>query len=154
MNQVPGAPVGHRASFPDNIDYCPLVNRVWHSYRRRVPNNTGTKVDHSIERRTSRRFQIVLPVLFRWADSVEHYDVGHCGNVGQGGMFILAAKCPPPGVEVEVEFALPAFDLVPHPVRLRCIGRVSRVETCYQVNGFAMAGPTRQEITTLATAEI
>jgi hypothetical protein len=97
-------------------------------------------MDHSIERRTSRRFQIVLPVLFRWADSVEHYDAGHCGNIGQGGMFILAAKCPPPDVEVEVEFALPAFDLVPHPVRLHCIGQVSRVETCYQLNGFAVAG--------------
>ena len=97
-------------------------------------------MDHSIERRTSRRFQIVLPVLFRWADSVEHYDVGHCGNIGRSGMFILAAKCPPPGVEVEVEFALPAFDLVPHPVRLHCIGQVSRVETCYQLNGFAVAG--------------
>ena len=97
-------------------------------------------MDHSIERRTSRRFHIVLPVLFRWADSVEHYDVGHCGNIGQSGMFILAAKCPPPGVEVVVEFALPAFDLVPHPVKLRCIGRVSRVETCYQLNGFAVAG--------------
>ena len=97
-------------------------------------------MEHSIERRTSRRFQIVLPVLFRWADSVEHYDVGHCGNIGQGGMFILAAKCPPPDVEVEVEFALPAFDLVPHPVRLHCIGQVSRVETCYQLNGFAVAG--------------
>ena len=97
-------------------------------------------VDHSIERRTSRRFQIVLPVLFRWADSVEHYDVGHCGNLGIGGMFILAAKCPAMDVEIAVEFALPAFDLVRHPVKLRCVGRVSRVETCYQLNGFAVTG--------------
>lgn len=97
-------------------------------------------MDHSIERRASRRFQIVLPVLFRWADSVEHYDVGHCGNIGQSGMFILATKCPPPGVEIVVEFALPAFDLVPHPVNLRCIGRVSRVEACYQFSGFAITG--------------
>jgi hypothetical protein len=97
-------------------------------------------VEPSIERRTYRRFQIVLPVLFRWADSVDHYDNGHCGNAGQGGMFILAAKCPPPGAEVAVEFALPEFDLVRHPVRLCCIGRVSRVEACYQLNGFAVAG--------------
>ncbi len=102
--------------------------------------NAGAKVEHSIERRTSRRFQIVLPVLFRWADSVEHYDVGHCGNVGQGGMFILAAKCPPEGAEVAVEFALPAFDLVQHPIKFRCIGRVDRIETCYRLNGFAVAG--------------
>ena len=55
-------------------------------------------------------------------------------------MFILAAKCPPPGAEVVVEFALPAFDLVPRPVKLRCIGLVCRVEACYQLNGFAVAG--------------
>ena len=29
-----------------------------------------------LERRRSRRFQIVLPVLFRWTDSVEHYGDG------------------------------------------------------------------------------
>jgi hypothetical protein len=122
-------------------DYYPLVlcarrGMVSQSLKR----NARTKVEHSIERRTSRRFQIVLPVLFRWADSVEHYDNGHSGNAGQGGMFILAAKCPPPGAEVAVEFALPAFDLVRHPVRLRCIGRVSRVEACLGLNGFAVAG--------------
>ena len=55
-------------------------------------------------------------------------------------MFILTAKCPSLGAEIVVEFALPAFDLVPHPVKLRCIGRVSRIETCYQLNGFAVAG--------------
>jgi hypothetical protein len=55
-------------------------------------------------------------------------------------MFILAAKCPPPGVEVDAEFALPAFYLVPHPVRLHCIGQVSRVERCYQLSGFAVVG--------------
>ena len=109
-------------------------------YGKPVAKTQARKVDHSIERRTSRRFQIALPVLFRWADSVEHYDIGHCGNIGQGGMFILAAKCPPPGAEVAVEFALPAFDMVPYPIKLRCIGRVSRVETCYQLNGFAVAG--------------
>ena len=97
-------------------------------------------MDHSIERRTSRRFQIVLPVLFRWADSVEHYDVGHCGNIGQGGMFILAAQCPPSGAEVAVEFACRLLIWCRILMKLRCIGRVSRIETCYQLSGFAVAG--------------
>jgi hypothetical protein len=101
----------------------------------------GAKVEPLLDRRSSRRFQIVLPVLFRWVDdSVEHYGVGHCGNVGPGGMFIVAAKCPPSGVGVKLEFALPAFDLVPHPLTLCCVGRVSRVEACYQLTGFAVAG--------------
>jgi len=128
--------VGTISGSPEPLPACFLL-----ATRYRKPIAKGSdKVDHSIERRTSRRFHIVLPVLFRWADSVEHYDDGHCANIGQGGMFVLAAKCPPPGAEVAVEFALPAFDLVPRPVKLRCIVRVSRVETCYQLNGFAVAG--------------
>jgi hypothetical protein len=55
-------------------------------------------------------------------------------------MFVFSAKCPPLGMEVKIETDIPAFDLVPHQVRLRCIGRVSRVETCYQLSGFAVAG--------------
>jgi len=98
------------------------------------------KVDRSIERRAFRRFQLLLPVLFRWTDSTEHYDVGHCGNVGLGGMFVLTSQCPGPGVQVEIEFVIPAFDLVPRQLRFRCVGQVSRVEACYPVNGFAVAG--------------
>ena len=55
-------------------------------------------------------------------------------------MFVLAAKTPPVGAEVDVEFVLPAFGRMPRPIRLYCIGHVSRVETCYQVKGFAVAG--------------
>jgi hypothetical protein len=95
---------------------------------------------HSIERRSFRRFSLMLPVLFRWTDSVEHYDTGHCGNAGLGGMFVLSAKCPPLGVDVKIELDIPAFDLVPRQVSLRCIGRVSRVETCYKLSGFAVTG--------------
>ena len=97
-------------------------------------------MERLLERRSSRRFQIVLPVLFRWTDSIEHYGAGHSGNVGLGGMFIVAARCPSVGVEVKLEFAMPACDLVHHPVTLHCVGRVSRVESCYQLKGFAVAG--------------
>ena len=98
-----------------------------------------------MDRRTFRRFSLMLPVLFRWADGLEHYDVGRCGNAGLGGVFVLTAKCPPVGMEVEVELDVPAFDLVPHEVRLRCVGRVSRIETCYQVSGFAVVGQLVKE---------
>lgn len=94
----------------------------------------------SIERRASRRFALTLPVLFRWADSMEHYDVGQGANVGVGGMFIFTAKCPPVGTQVEIEFVVPAFDRVSRELRLRCVGQVSRVEACYQVAGFAVMG--------------
>jgi len=100
----------------------------------------GTSVDQSIERRNSLRFQIALSLLLRWTDGANHYDTGHCVNIGQGGMFVLASRTPLVGVEVEVEFVLPAFGGVTRPTRLHCVGRVSRVEMCHQLKGFAIAG--------------
>ena len=97
-------------------------------------------MDLSIERRTCRRFSLILPVLFRWKDGMEYYSVGHCGNVGRGGMFVLSTKCPPMGVQIEIELEIPAFELVPRQFWLRCSGRVIRLESCYQLSGFAVAG--------------
>ena len=106
----------------------------------------GTTVDQSIERRNSLRFQIALSLLLRWTDGANHYDTGHCVNIGQGGMFVLAARTPPVGVEVEVEFVLPAFGGVPRPTRLHCVGRVSRIEACHHLKGFAIAGQFVNEL--------
>ena len=94
----------------------------------------------SIERRNSRRFQVSLPSLLRWADSEDHIDAGHCVNISQGGVFLLAANSPPLGTDVEVDLVVPASALVRYPVRLRCVGRVSRTEICLGVKGFAVAG--------------
>ena len=71
---------------------------------------------------------------------MDRYDTGHCVNIGQGGMFVLAAVTPPVGAELEIEFVLPAFGRVSRPIRMHCVGRVSRIESCYQVKGFAVAG--------------
>jgi hypothetical protein len=109
-------------------------------------------VEQSIERRNSRRFQIVLPLLLRWTDTVSRYYEGHCVNVGQGGMFVLAANSPPVGVEVEVEFVVPAFGRMPRPIRIHCVGRVSRVEICCQLKGFAVAGRFVNEFQAEASA--
>jgi hypothetical protein len=97
-------------------------------------------VNHSIDRRTCRRFEITLPVLFRWVDRIEHYDVGRTANVGMGGMFILTSKCPPVGARVELEFVVPAFDRVQRRLRIQFVGEVTRTETSGQVSGFAVAG--------------
>jgi hypothetical protein len=103
-------------------------------------------VDRSIDRRAFRRFRFSAPVLFRWADSEEHYDAGNSGNVGRGGMFIFASKCPPLGTQVEIEFTIPAFDRIPRQLRFCCKGQVIRVETCYEVAGFAVAGRIEGEL--------
>jgi hypothetical protein len=97
-------------------------------------------VNATIERRNSRRFQIALPLVLRWTDSEDHVDVGHSVNISHGGIFVLAANSPSVGIEVEVDLVLPASDFVPRPLRLRCVGRVTRAEICYRLKGFAVAG--------------
>src|ERR1700690_4040877 len=104
------------------------------------------KVHSPIDRRAFRRFRFSAPVLFRWADREEHYDAGNSGNVGLGGMFIFAPECPPLGTQVEVEFTVPAFDRLPRQLRFCCKGQVIRVESCYEVAGFAVAGRIEGEL--------
>jgi hypothetical protein len=60
-------------------------------------------------------------------------------------MFILTSKCPPVGTEVEIDFTIPAFDRIPRQARFCCKGRVTRVESCYEVAGFAVVGRIESE---------
>jgi hypothetical protein len=60
-------------------------------------------------------------------------------------MFILSAVCPPVGMQVEVELNIPAFDLVPRECQLLFTGRVVRIEVCYRLMGFAVAGRIESE---------
>ena len=142
-----GLPASRAELAPRSKDDYPLVapsrRRYGELVRRR---KLGTNVDRSIERRNSQRFQIALPLLLRWTDGGSHYDAGHCVNIGQGGMFVFAATTPPLGGDVEIEFVLPPFSSVPRPTRLQCVGRVSRVEACYQLSGFAITGQFENKI--------
>jgi hypothetical protein len=63
-----------------------------------------------------------------------------------GGMFIFAGKCPPLSTRVEVEFAIPAFGRMPRQVRFCCKGQVIRVESCFEVAGFAVAGSIEAQL--------
>ena len=55
-------------------------------------------------------------------------------------------EMPPVGTEVEMrDFAIPAFDRIPRQVRFCCKGRVTRVESCYEVAGFAVVGRIESE---------
>ena len=55
-------------------------------------------------------------------------------------MFIMSANRPPLGVDVEIELDIPAFDLVPRPVKVCFVGQVNRIDSHYNLRGFAVAG--------------
>ena len=79
-------------------------------------------------------------------DRSEHYQVGYCTNLGLGGIFVLATKSPPIGTQVDLEVVIRAFDPVPGELRLKCTGRVVRIQAWDQLSGFAVAGRFENEI--------
>jgi hypothetical protein len=99
-------------------------------------------VNCSPGRRAFRRFQLAVPVLFRWREQDEHREVGCCVNIGLGGLFVLSTKFPPVATEVQVEVMLPAFDPAAREVRINCVGRVIRTQQSGHLSlaGFAVAG--------------
>ena len=103
-------------------------------------------VEQSTKQRTCRRFELASPVLFGWSDRSEHHEVGYCTNLGLGGIFVLATKSPPIGTQVDLEVVIRAFDPVPGELRLKCTGRVVRIQAWDQLSGFAVAGRFEDEI--------
>ena len=81
-----------------------------------------------IEQRCLRRFKLVVPVLYRWTDQEERYDVGCSRDISAAGIFVVSAHCPPLHSRIDVEVVLPACDPLTSEVRLRCAGQVVRVQ--------------------------
>jgi hypothetical protein len=106
----------------------------------RTQGKLDTNLDQPIERRSSRRFQVVLTLLLRWRDGVDQYAAGQSANICERGMFLFAERTPPLGVDVEIEFVLPPFGGVSHSTRIRGVGRVIRFEASGCIKGFAVAG--------------
>ena len=98
-----------------------------------------------VERRSRKRFALVLPVVFHWWDGIDHSAVGYCRNVGLGGVFIVSGDCPPVDVEIQVEVVVPAFDPAPKEIFFRHTGRVNRIQACEDLQGFAVAGKFEDE---------
>ncbi len=98
-----------------------------------------------VERRTRKRFALVLPVVFHWRDGMDHSAVGYCRNVGLGGIFIVTGDCPPVGVEIKIEVVVPAFDPAPKEILFRHTGRVTRIQACKDLLGFAVVGKFEDE---------
>lgn len=99
-----------------------------------------------VEHRRCSRYRLRLPALFSWTTESLHQNVGFTKDIGVGGVFIFAQVIPPLGADVKVELVLPLPKAHDREIRLRCIGRVIRVDMkmlCGQ--GFAVAGDFGRE---------
>jgi PilZ domain len=81
------------------------------------------------ERRTSRRFQIKLPMTVRWTSGMA---VGEAEtesrDVSSRGVYFFLPKQVSYGSPVEIILTFPHEVTLAGPVRVRCLGRVHRTE--------------------------
>jgi hypothetical protein len=99
-------------------------------------------IGDAVQQRKAVRFQIRLPVIFRWSDEQggRQQNGGFTRDISTGGLFIYSLIPPPLGVTVEFEVVLPALEESGHGVRLRSEGRVLRIERRGEHTGFAATG--------------
>lgn len=98
-----------------------------------------------VESRRCKRYQLQLPVLFSWLDETHRQSAGFTRDIGTEGAFVFARSCPPLGAYVKIEIVLPlsrAAESCGRAVRLRCIGKVIRIENdlSWSQGGFAVMG--------------
>jgi len=80
--------------------------------------------DRQLQRRSTVRYKLRLPVIFHWNDGVEHTSGGFTSDVALDGALILSSDCPPVGSEVRVEVLLPSPDVENEELRIGCSGKV------------------------------
>ena len=99
-------------------------------------------IGNVMQQRESVRFQIRLPVIFRWngEQGSRQQNGGFTRDISTGGLFVYSLIPPPSGVTVELEVMLPPLEESGHGVRLRSEGRVLRIERKGEHTGFAATG--------------
>jgi hypothetical protein len=99
-------------------------------------------IGDAVQQRESVRFQIRLPVIFRWngEQGGRQQNGGFTRDISTGGLFVYSLIPPPSGVTVELEVMLPPLEESGHGVRLRSEGRVLRIERKGEHTGFAATG--------------
>lgn len=92
-------------------------------------------------RRTAVRYNLRLPVIFRWQDKTgEHTDGGFTRDVALDGVFIVSNACPPYGTDVRIEVLFPIPNGPSGQLRIQCNGKVTRIEGGSRCVGFGVHG--------------
>jgi hypothetical protein len=82
-----------------------------------------------MERRVNQRFQIRLPMIVRWTSGQSVGEMNtESKNVSSRGVYFFLPKQVKAGSPVEILLTLPHEITLAGPVRVRCLGRVTRNE--------------------------
>lgn len=91
-----------------------------------------------MQRRSTVRYKLRLPVIFYWNDGTEHTGGGFTNDVALDGALIFSSSCPPVGTRIRIEVLLPSLDESGAELRIECVGSVVRVAEqagCFGVHG-------------------
>jgi hypothetical protein len=81
------------------------------------------------ERRTAQRFRIKLPMTVRWTSGSAIGEANtESKDVSSRGVYFFLPKDVKSGSPVEIVLTLPHEITLAGPVRVRCLGRISRNE--------------------------
>jgi len=86
-----------------------------------------------MEQRRTRRFQLELPVSVTRTGAVRTALAGKTRNISSTGVLFIAGREPDLGGSIE--YIITLNDDSPHPVQLRCVGKIVRFAQAVSTNG-------------------
>jgi hypothetical protein len=91
------------------------------------------------EKRSTRRFSLDLPISVKFLDNGRRELAAHTRDVSSRGVFMYVDAEITAGAPIEFVMTLPPEITLSDPIRVRCTGRVLRVDKSDQEQGVAVA---------------
>jgi len=91
------------------------------------------------EKRSTRRFSLDLPISVKFLDNGRQELAGHTRDVSSRGVFMYLDAEIKAGAAIEFVMTLPPEITLSNPIRVRCAGRILRVDKADQEQGVAVA---------------
>jgi hypothetical protein len=91
------------------------------------------------EKRTTRRFSLDLPISVKFLNNGKRELGGHTRDVSSRGVFMYLDADITAGAPIEFVMTLPPEITLADPIRVRCMGKILRVDQAAQGQGVAVA---------------
>ena len=91
------------------------------------------------EKRNTRRFSLDLPISVKFLDNGKRELAGHTRDVSSRGVFMYLDTEITAGAPIEFVMTLPPEITLSESIRVRCTGKILRVDNEAQEQGLAVA---------------
>jgi PilZ domain len=91
------------------------------------------------EKRNTRRFSLDLPISIKFLDNGRQELAGHTRDVSSRGVFMYLDTEITADAPIEFVMTLPAEITLSDPIRVRCTGKILRVDKAVHEQGVAVA---------------